>query len=156
MKITSLTAGILALAGSLVAPVGSEAASLGIVFVSHGHRPGAYRVGHDRGYADGLREGARDGRRREVFSYWDEKRYIRCGYHSGHGPRPDYRAGYRLGFEAGYRQAYDASYRCERHNRVACAHRGCPSHRSRYSHANDDWAYRDDRAYKSDAYRYER
>jgi hypothetical protein len=136
--------------------VGSEAASLGIVFVGYGHRPSAYRVGYDRGHADGLREGARDGRRHEVFSYWDEKRYVRCGYRSSYGARHDYRAGYRRGFEGGYRQAYYASYRCERHGREACAHRSCQPHRSRYSHAADYWAYRDDRDQQSEAYRHER
>lgn len=140
MKIASLTAGVLALAGGLAAPAGSEAASLGIVLVSHGHRPSAYRVGYDRGYADGLHEGARDGRRREAFSYWDEKRYVRCGYRSSYGARHDYRAGYRQGFEGGYQQGYYASYRCQRHGRAACASRSCQWHGGRYSHAADDWA----------------
>jgi hypothetical protein len=114
------------------------------VFVSHGYRPTAYRAGYERGYAEGLREGAHDGKRREVFSYWDEKRYVRCGWNARYGPRRHYEAGYRSGFEGGYRQAYVAYYRCERHGRVGCSDRRCHSYRSRYSHADDDWAYRHD------------
>jgi hypothetical protein len=157
MKITSLTAGILALAGSMAAPVGSEAASLGIVFVSNGYRPSPYRAGYGRGYDDGMREGAHDGRRHEVFSYWDEKRYIHCGYQSSYGPRHVYQSAYRQGFEGGYRQAYYASYRCERHGRVACRQRGCePAYGARYTHADDDWAYRDRGDDRHDEYRDER
>jgi hypothetical protein len=147
MKTASLCAGILALAGSMAVPVSSQASSVQVVFVSHdGYRPSAYRVGYGRGYDDGLREGAHDARRREAFSFWDEKRYLRCGYHSSYGPRQDYHAGYRLGFEGGYREGYRATYRCAFHHRVGCTDRRCqPAYRSRYSHVDDDWASRDDR-----------
>jgi hypothetical protein len=159
MKIASLAAGILALAGNMAAPVSSEASSLRVVLVGHGgYRPSAYRVGYSRGYDDGLREGAHDARHRENFSFWDEKRYLRCGYHSSYGPRHDYQAGYRLGFEGGYGQGYRANYRCERHHRAGCSDRRCqPAYKSRYSHVDDDWAYRDDRGDRDDrGYREER
>ena len=155
MKITSLAAGILAVAGGMAAPVSSDAASLEIVFASHGYRPSAYRAGYERGHNEGIREGTHDGRRHEAFSYWDEKRYVRCGYRSSYGPRHEYESGYRRGFEAGYRQSYYASYRCDRHGRVACGYRSCqPRHGSGYAYADDDWASRDDRAYGNDEYRY--
>jgi hypothetical protein len=126
MKITWLTAGILAAAGTMAAPVRSEAAvRFGIVLVGHGdYRPGAYRAGYDRGNNDGVREGNHDGRRGESFSFWDEKQYRRAGYESRYGSRS--------AFQAGYRRAYYACFRDGGH------------HSGGYA-----YGYGDDRAYKN-------
>ena len=134
MKITWLTVGILAVAGTMAAPVRSEAAvRFGIVLAGHGdYRPGAYRAGYDRGSNDGVREGNHDGRQGESFSFWDEGRYRRAGYHSRYGSRSAFQAGYRRGFEAGYRRAY-----------YACFRDG-----GRHSGGNA-YGYGDDRAYKN-------
>ena len=146
MKTTWLMAGMLAVAGTMAVPARSEAAvRVGIVLVGHSdyradyradYRPGAYRAGYDRGLNDGAREGNRDGRRGEAFSFWDEGRYRRAGYHSRYGSRSAFQAGYRSGFEAGYRQAYYACFRDGGHR----------------SGGGYGYGYADDRAYKYDDY----
>jgi hypothetical protein len=147
MRINGLSAGVLALAGSIFAPAFSEATSLRIVLVGHdGARRSAYRAGYDRGRDDGLREGQRDGRRHEAFSFWDETRYRRCGYQPSYGPRGEYAAGYRRGFEDGYARGYDASYRCDRHHEAGCRDPRCGrSYDRRHHHSDDDWASREER-----------
>lgn len=146
MRIAGLSAGVLALAGSLVAPGVSEASSLQIVFVSHsGDRHGAYQAGYERGLRDGLREGSHDGKHGDAFGSWDERRYSRCDYRASYGPRRDYQAGYRRGFESGYERGYAASFRCARHHRAGCEDPRCRrAYDRRYRHSDDDWAYRDE------------
>lgn len=67
-----------------------------------------YRLGHDRGLADGKAAGRED---RVNGHGWDlegqtELERADAGYSAGLGPIAEYQAGYRAGFRAGYREGF--------------------------------------------------
>lgn len=68
----------------------------------------ARRVAYDNGYREGLKEGDKDARKREYFSYEDEKTFQRGdkGYHRSLGDRERYRQSFRSGYASGYGDAY--------------------------------------------------
>ena len=115
MKLLGMTAA-LAAAAFLAVPTESRAdvrVGVGIRFSDGYNRTyrNTWRTGYDRGLEDGRREGFKDVRRHERFSYWDEGRYRHgdAGYHGWMGPRYEYVSGYRRGFEEGYRDGYRRS-----------------------------------------------
>lgn len=67
-----------------------------------------WSAGYGRGFEDGQREGIKDLRHHERFSFWDEGRYRDgdVGYRGWMGPRYEYVSAYRRGFEEGYRKGY--------------------------------------------------
>ena len=66
------------------------------------------RIAHDNGYREGLKEGEKDGRKRDSFEFRDEGAWRDGdkGYHRSMGDRERYRQMFRSGFEAGYADAY--------------------------------------------------
>jgi EF hand len=67
-----------------------------------------YRVGYDRGLADGRSAGREDRQRNQG---WDlegqrELEAANAGYTPNMGPLPEYQSGYRAGFRTGYREGY--------------------------------------------------
>jgi flagellar biosynthesis/type III secretory pathway protein FliH len=68
----------------------------------------ARRVAYDNGYREGVKEGDRDARSRNVFNYQDERTWQRAdkGYHRSFGDRQRYEQTFRTGFSAGYSDAY--------------------------------------------------
>ena len=127
--------------GFAIPPEASEAATrvrLGVsVGVSHPtavhhrthhvHRfrryPSSHRIGYERGYDDGLRQGERDFRKHRRYDPWRHKRYRKAdkGYKRRYGSRFVYSQGYRSGYRDGYRLGYDGRYGhrygYERHDR---------------------------------------
>jgi hypothetical protein len=102
MKMTRLAAGTLlaSAAFALPAPSGAQV---------QGDRNGdadTYRIGYDRGFADGLEHGVKDGPRGDGYSLIHDKRYRRgdAGYKKSYGPRQDYITGYRDGYEQAVRR----------------------------------------------------
>lgn len=81
------------------------------VFGPQQQRPGGYQEpAYARGYADGYRQGAGDGRDRDRYDPVGHRDYRDAddGYYGSYGSRDayrnNYRAGYREGYEEGYRQ----------------------------------------------------
>jgi hypothetical protein len=112
MKILGMTAA-LAAAAFLAVPTESRADVRVGVRIGDGYdynrsNRNTWRTGYDRGLEDGRREGFKDVRRHERFSFWDEGRYRDgdAGYRGWMGPRYQYVSGYRRGFEEGYRSGY--------------------------------------------------
>ena len=66
------------------------------------------RVAYDNGYREGIKEGERDGRRRDVFSYQDERTWQRAdkGYHRSYGDSGRYQQSFRSGYSNGYSDGY--------------------------------------------------
>jgi flagellar biosynthesis/type III secretory pathway protein FliH len=66
------------------------------------------RVAYDNGYREGVREGDRDARGRETFSFQDERTWQRAdkGYNRSFGDRWRYEQSFRTGYEAGYNDGY--------------------------------------------------
>lgn len=75
-----------------------------------------FRIGLDYGYAEGLREGRRDGERRRGFHFSSDRRFRQgdAGYRRSFGPRFEYVRGFRAGYERGYRAGYDQAVRYSR------------------------------------------
>ena len=73
---------------------------------NNGYSPWQY--GYARGRDEGYREGEKDARRHERFSFYDEKSYRDCdrGYKGWMGPRPVYERGYRQGYQESYTRAF--------------------------------------------------
>jgi flagellar biosynthesis/type III secretory pathway protein FliH len=69
------------------------------------------RVAYDNGYREGVREGERDVRSRDVFNYQDERTWQRAdkGYHRSYGDAVRYQQSFRTGYAAGYSDAYRRS-----------------------------------------------
>lgn len=115
MKLELMTAGLLTAALTLVLPADMRAADVrvgvGVQFGGGDYRDGynnPWQYGYARGRDEGYREGERDARRHERFSFYDEKSYRDCdrGYKGWMGPRPVYERGYRQGYEQAYTQAF--------------------------------------------------
>jgi len=72
-----------------------------------------FRIGRDKGYEEGLREGRNDGERRREYRFSNDRRFRDgdSGYRRSFGPRYEYVRGYRAGYERGYRSGYEASTR---------------------------------------------
>lgn len=66
------------------------------------------RVAYDTGYREGIKEGEKDARKRDIFEFRDEGdwRDADKGYHRSFGDRGRYRQVFRSGFEAGYADGY--------------------------------------------------
>ena len=110
MKMTGLAAGALMAAAAFAFPAPSQAQVLGDIFgggdsrASRDDRYGyqdAYRIGHDKGYQDGLE---RAGKGRSAGAEQDlarDRRYRKgdAGYKKAYGSRQEYIAGYRDGYE---------------------------------------------------------
>jgi len=66
------------------------------------------RLAYDNGYREGVKEGERDARRRDVFNYQDERTWQRAdkGYHRSFGDRQRYEQTFRTGYAAGYSDSY--------------------------------------------------
>ena len=66
------------------------------------------RVAYDNGYREGIKEGERDARRRDVFNYQDERTWQRAdkGYHRSVGDWQRYQQTFRTGYAAGYSDSY--------------------------------------------------
>jgi hypothetical protein len=93
MKMTALAAGAL-LAAAFAFPAPSQAQT-----------QDAYRIGHDKGYQDGLEravKGRAAGREQDLAR---DPRYRKgdAGYKKAFGPRQEYIAGYRDGYEQAVR-----------------------------------------------------
>jgi len=75
-----------------------------------------FRIGADYGYAEGLREGRRDGERRRGYHFSSDRRFRHgdAGYQRSFGPRYEYVRGFRAGYERGYRAGYEQSLRYAR------------------------------------------
>jgi hypothetical protein len=114
MKMTGLMAGALMAAAALAFPAPSQAQVPDDVFggrdsrASRDDRDGyadAYRIGHDKGYQDGLERGVKGRSRGGDGDLIHDARYRKgdAGYKKSYGPRPDYIAGYRDGYEQAVR-----------------------------------------------------
>jgi len=68
----------------------------------------ARRVAFERGFREGVIEGERDGRSRDVFRYQDERDFQRAdiGYSRSYGDLERYRVHFRSGFADGYAEGY--------------------------------------------------
>ena len=115
---------------------------------SNGYNPWQY--GYARGRDEGYKEGEKDARHHERFSFYDEKSYRDCdrGYKGWMGPRPVYERGYRQGYQEAYTQAF---------RRVVGwnGYRGYgPDSDRRYDPRDDRYRY-DDRYRNDDRYRYD-
>jgi len=66
------------------------------------------RVAYDNGFREGVRQGEKDGRKRDRFAYQDEKTFQRAdkGYHREFGDVERYRQSFRGGYAAGYTEGY--------------------------------------------------
>ncbi len=66
------------------------------------------RAAYDNGYTEGIREGERDARSRDVFNYQDERSWQRAdkGYHRSFGDPVRYQQSFRTGYTAGYSDGY--------------------------------------------------
>jgi len=128
MKLELMTVGLLTSALSLALPVDTRAADVRVgvgVQFGGGYDDGRYndgryndgryndgrnpwQYGYARGRDEGYREGERDARRHERFSFYDEKSYRDCdrGYKGWMGPRGVYENGYRRGYQEAYTQAF--------------------------------------------------
>src|SRR5688572_9206135 len=73
-----------------------------------GRRSGAFGIGYDNGYEEGLRHGRADAHRGRSFGFTHDSRYRRgdAGYRSRYGSRHVYADGYRSGYREGYRDGY--------------------------------------------------
>ena len=131
MKLELMTVGLLTSALTLVLSADTRAADVRVgvgVQFGGGHDDGRYyndgryndgrnpwQYGYARGRDEGYKEGEKDARRHERFSFHDEKSYRDCdrGYKGWMGPRPVYERGYRRfarwdGNDRGY--DYDRRY----------------------------------------------
>ena len=123
MKLELMTVGLLTSALTLVLSADTRAADVRVgvgVQFGGGYNDGRYndgryndgrnpfQYGYARGRDEGYREGERDARRHERFSFYDEKSYRDCdrGYKGWMGPRGVYENGYRRGYQEAYTQAF--------------------------------------------------
>ncbi len=66
------------------------------------------RVAYDNGFREGLKQGEKDGKKRDQFRYEDEKTFQRAdkGYQREYGSFDRYRQSFRTGYSAGYSEGY--------------------------------------------------
>ncbi len=66
------------------------------------------RAAYDNGFREGLKQGEKDGRKHEQFSYRDEKTFQHAdkGYQREYGTLDRYRQSFRTGYSAGYSEGY--------------------------------------------------
>ena len=113
MKLKLMTVGLLTSALTLVLSADTRAADVrvgvGVQFGGgYNDTRGSWQYGYARGRDEGYKEGERDARRHERFSFYDEKSYRDCdrGYKGWMGPRGVYENGYRRGYQEAYTQAF--------------------------------------------------
>ena len=123
MKLKLMTVGLLTSALTLVLSADTRAGDVRVgvgVQFGGGYNDGRYndgryndgrnpwQYGYARGRDEGYREGERDARRHERFSFYDEKSYRDCdrGYKGWMGRRGVYENGYRRGYQEAYTQAF--------------------------------------------------
>jgi hypothetical protein len=102
MKLRLMTVGLLTSALTLVLTADTRAAD------RYYDAGSPWQYGYARGRDEGYREGERDARRHERFSFYDEKSYRDCdrGYKGWMGPRGVYENGYRRGYQDAYTRAF--------------------------------------------------
>jgi hypothetical protein len=120
MKLKLMTVGLLTSALTLVLSADTRAADVRVgVGVQYGggynqygggynDTRGSWQYGYARGRDEGYKEGERDARRHERFSFYDEKSYRDCdrGFKGWMGSRGVYEGGYRRGYQEAYTQAF--------------------------------------------------
>jgi hypothetical protein len=74
---------------------------------------GAQEPAFARGYSDGYKRGADDGRDRDRYDPVGERDYREAdqGYYGGYGSKDAYKNNYRTGFRQGYEDGYRDGYR---------------------------------------------
>ena len=83
----------------------------------YGQHGGYYRIGdqraYDIGYREGLDHGRDDARRGRDYAYAHDREYRDAdrGYDRPYGNREEYRRSFRAGYEAGYSDGYGGSHR---------------------------------------------
>ena len=67
------------------------------------------RAAYDNGFREGAKQGEKDGRKRDVFAYQDERTFQRAdkGYSRDFGDIERYRQSFRSGYAAGYSDSYN-------------------------------------------------
>jgi hypothetical protein len=135
-------AAVVAGLGATVPAKAETHVGIGIVLGGGGSRyqGDAYRIGFDRGRAEGSRDGYDDGRHRRDSNLWrhSEFRDGDRGYRRGMGARAAYVDGFRQGYSAAYHRAYESA-RPHRYDRY-----------DRYDRRDRDRRYDDDRRYDED------
>jgi len=112
MKLKLMTVGLLTSALTLVLSADTRAADrvgVGVQFGGgYNDSRGSWQYGYARGRDEGYKEGERDARRHERFSFYDEKSYRDCdrGFKGWMGSRGVYEGGYRRGYQEAYTQAF--------------------------------------------------
>lgn len=78
--------------------------------------PEARRTAYEEGYRRGIREGEKDARQGDRFSYHDEREFQRAdrGYHRSFGDRERYRQVFRDGYATGYSDGFGRLARSNR------------------------------------------
>lgn len=73
------------------------------------NRTSAYKVGYDRGLAEGRVAGREDRQRNQGWDLEGQRELEQAdsGYQASMGPRAEYQAGYREGFRRGYREGWE-------------------------------------------------
>ena len=68
----------------------------------------ARRVAYDNGFREGVKQGEKDAKKSEPFSYQDDKTFQHAdkGYHREFGTLDRYRQSFRTGYSAGYSDGY--------------------------------------------------
>jgi len=113
MNLKLMTWGLLTSALTLVLSADTRAGDVRVgVGVQYGggynDTRGSWQYGYARGRDEGYKEGERDARRHERFSFYDEKSYRDCdrGFKGWMGSRGVYEGGYRRGYQEAYTQAF--------------------------------------------------
>ena len=121
MKLKLMTVGLLTSALTLVLSADTRAADVrvgvGLQFGGgYNDSRGSWQYGYARGRDEGYKEGERDARRHERFSFYDEKSYRDCdrGFKGWMGSRGVYEGGYRRGYQEAYTQAFRRFARYDR------------------------------------------
>ena len=94
----------------------------------------ARRTAYDEGYRQGLKEGEKDARGGDRYSYQDEREFQRAdrGYHRNYGDRERYRQIFRDGYATGYSDSYNRFSRYGRNGGVYGRQQGPYAQRGPY------------------------
>ncbi len=90
---------------ALAAPASAQLVGIEVnrpSYTDEGRQPynESLRVAYDNGYREGIKEGERDARSRDVFNYQDERTWQRAdkGYHRSYGDSGRYQQSFRSGY----------------------------------------------------------